>query len=284
MLWPLFSAALSGAIAQTLLPIRATGPAAGFVELAWTTDGGFHELQSTPTLTDPDWRVLLRSEQTGFRAPVSGRAAFFRVLSLPGWEERQVTDARRIEVLAAIAGRVGELATEETDAAAAALELFLRGFEELEGIRVAEDGSMQARFTDGRPLWIINNRLPATDEQLAASGMFAPSRKAGVSTRGRVDPRLTATGTRPPTGVPESRRAAMFQASLPGLAAPMLASLGPAFAARGYDVVGGEASLENLLALEAEGDDLGVFYIDTHGGFGMARRAEPVPPGTAGDG
>lgn len=77
MLWPLFSAALSGAIAQTLLPVRATGPAGGFVELAWTTDGRFHELQSTPTLTDPDggWSSGRNKRDSGRRCPAGPRSS-----------------------------------------------------------------------------------------------------------------------------------------------------------------------------------------------------------------
>ena len=49
----------------------------------------------------------------------------------------------------------------------------------------------------------------------------------------------------------------------------MLKYLNPAFEKHGYQVAGGEATVQSLLNLESFGRDVGVFYIDSHGGVSV---------------
>src|SRR5207344_826511 len=69
------------------------------------------------------------------------------------------------------------------------------------------------------------------------------------------------------TGIPASQRAVLFKATLPSIVAPNVRYLTPLLRRQGYEVVGGEASLDNFINVRNYGNDVGILYIDSHGGF-----------------
>lgn len=255
--------------------------------LEWTGNSEFYEIQAATKLSSPDWRTVLRTRTASGEVSISGSAAFYRVLPLPNWRGRIISESRRMAILNAIGQRISSLPQTNTLAGAQALADYLLEFPELEGMEVGSDRSVFAWFTDGRPLVIINNRRSATASELATEYALSSASSAGrpgpeikkLSARAGVAP-LAVAGQQP-SAIPRSRQAVLFEATVPGLAAPMLESLAPAFERRGYVVSGGEASLDALLAIEDLSGDIGVFYIDTHGAVGATPRTEPSPgPGS----
>lgn len=258
-----------------------TGPSE--VRLGWEGESGYFEVQRTLSLAEPDWEMVQRTPATSTTIRPGGGTEFFRVVTLPEWSKRIVPEVRRMEILDAVSKFIGPLPGEDGNADASAMVKFLERIPELEGIGVSPDTSVFARFTDGRPLMIINNRPPATEAEL--SGVIDLSVTNEPSTRastGNIRPMIHAQAVQRPYGIPESRRAVLFEATVPGLPAPMRQELIPGFESRGYVLSGGEASLPNLMAVEGLGDDIGVFYIDSHGGIGEESHAVASPEGGRG--
>lgn len=252
------------------------------IGLSWEGTDGFVEVQWTDQLGPGEWNSLLRTAVKSARFPAGGRQGFYRVVELPDWESRTVSDPRRLAILEEIGQFIASLAGNSSAADAEAMRLFLETIPELEAIELSAGDSVVGRFTDGRSLIILNDRPPASDDELAAEIELGPAPVPGVGLSMQPSaPQRLANVTS--TGIPTSRRAVLFQATVPGIAAPMLTSLIPAFQARGYEVVGGEATLQNLMGIENYSSDIGVFYIDTHGGLATLSHFKPAPdPGGRG--
>ncbi|MFO1500623.1 MAG: hypothetical protein U1G07_19945 [Verrucomicrobiota bacterium] len=194
-----------------------------------------------------------------------------------------VEDPRRLEILDAINRQIGSLPGTDGHADGAALVAFLLNIPEITDAGMADDTSVWAKFRDGRPLLIINNRSDAEPlalnqqsgstaaASITASNEFAllsaaaaePSRKVRPLVLGRIG--LLAT----PTGLPGSLRAFLFEAHLPGLSHKTVDVLTPAFRDRKYAAFPDEASLDNFLSLTNYPGDIGVLYVDSHGGTGI---------------
>lgn len=257
----------------------------GTLTLEWSGESEFYEVQAATQLVNPDWRTVLRVSATSGTVFTSGSAAFFRVLTLPNWTSRIVDTDRRLTILKAITQKTASLSPTNAANDAEALVQFLSSFPELEGVQRTPDNSVAAYFTDGRPLVIVRNRRGATPSELAqkyplttsdrVTQMAHPVTETNSKLNLASHSSLALPSSQAPTAIPQSQRAVLFEASLPGLLAPMLESLIPAFQKRGYSISGGEPSLANLLAIQDFGNDIGVFYIDTHGVIGSATRTQP---------
>lgn len=244
------------------------------IAMSWAGSDGFVEVQWTDRLDPGEWNSVLRTDVQSALFPAPGRLGFYRVVELADWESRLVSDSRRLAILEEIGQFIATLPGDLSEADAEAMRLFLETIPELEAVGISEGDSVVGRFTDGRSLIIMNDRPPASDDELAVEIELGPAPVPGVglSMQSSAPQRLANVRS---TGIPASRRAVLFQATVPGIAAPMLPSMIPAFQARGYEVVGGEASLQNLMGIENYQSDIGVFYIDTHGGLATLSHFRP---------
>ncbi len=202
--------------------------------------------------------------------------------------DRVVAPADRSRVLRAIGEKIVTLVGADPAVSSQALAAFLAQFPELEAVGISPDSSVYAQFIDGRPLNIFNNRTGATAAELQRTIDLTPlpAPEPGMSKikSGLSYPEGTfrALAAQPVTGLPESRQAVLLKATVPGISAPMLNSLVPAFARRGYQVYGDEAGLEQLMNVRDFGRNIGVFYIDSHGGVGDIPRITPTEEGSRG--
>jgi hypothetical protein len=225
--------------------------------------------------------VVLTEHRT-VTLPLEGAGGFLRVAAIGRPEPVVVSDVRRHEVFTAVSDYVATLPGDDPAADGAAMAAYLRGVPEFEGVGAAPDGSVYARFRDGIPFAILNGRPPANpaefdggvdvaflsgDEVLGG----APAPVAGAL-RG-----LAARGEDGVSGTPVSRRAVLMHAEEVGINAPMLASLAPAFESQGFTVNAGDATLQAFLGLSTFGSDMGVFYVDAHGGTSSLRVQEEEP-------
>ncbi|MFO1499711.1 MAG: hypothetical protein U1G07_15180 [Verrucomicrobiota bacterium] len=248
------------------------------LSLSWTGSAPAYQVQVRDKLDAGSWQPLLTSSHTAALVGLESSAGFFRVVALASGLVGSISDERRLAVLDAIRESIATLPGDDPAVESRQLAEFVAGFEEIQVAGVDRDTSVWARFVDGRPLLIVNNRRPARDDELERSPAATVSQaglltESGPQTKADLVPErglasvLQSPGQPTPTGIPASARAVLFQATLPGIKAPMLASLVPAFQSRGYEVSGGEASLPNFLAVETVGNDIGVLYIDSHGGL-----------------
>lgn len=269
--------AVTIATAQTPPRVVNSAASGGALRLHWTGTAPSYAVQGTPSLTAPDWQPLLLTARTNATIPLPGGTGFFRVQALNNSGDLEISDDRRLEILDAIGRKIESLPGTNDVVESRELASFVSSHAEFIGVGVVKDTSVWARFRDGRLLFIINNRPPATDEELEqVERLISTASTAGASSSGeaalasaavslsRPAPHAITRAVRP-TGLPESRNAVLFQATGVGLSAPAFARLAPAFRARGYQVQGGEAGLFELMAVKELGDDIGVFYIDTHG-------------------
>ncbi len=273
-------ASLSEAYAQSSPRIVSASASHGTFSLAWTGTAPSYQVQSSVSISTPNWQPLLVTARTNALVPLPGATVFFRIVALTTSDGTSVDDTKRFQILDALALKIGSLPGTNAPAYSQALAGFLAGFPEIIGAGVTKDTSTWARFRDGRLVVIVNNRPPATDEELdqlsrltrapaSQPAMLAALAKAALAAsdsdnRPAKHGITEITFTRP-VGIPESRNAVMFQATGIGLNAPALDSLVPGLRAHGYQFQGGEAGLFELMSVKVLGDDIGVFYLDTHG-------------------
>ncbi len=284
LLWTIFMLCPSlghSAIAPRIVSTVSDG---AMLRLIWTGDSPAYRVERTFDLTPVLWVPALSTTLTNANFPLSGTAVFYRVVAIPSVDASEVSDARRSQILDAISEKIALLSGDEIDADNRELLRFMAQFPEFDGMGIAIDGvSIAARFRDGRLYTIINNRedpgpqayQPGGNE---LAGIRLPLLEAmAVPTdaiKDRRQPSRALAVTSPVTaapGIPVSRRVVLFKATLPGIKSPVLDYLVPAFANRGYDVRSGEATLPALLNVQNYGNDIGVFYIDSHGGHMPAR-------------
>ncbi len=275
----LFAAMLGNATAQTAPRITQANVTEGTLVLSWTGGSGFYELQATTRLDPANWRPFLRTALNGARITPGQPYGFFRLLARPGPVSTTITDQRRLELLDTISRKIETFAGDDNQADSEQLADFLSGFPEFSGVGVSPDTSVWARFTDGRPLLLFNNRSAGTNDSLhvghsllplnGSSPAPAPLRTvAGQEAYASPAPgSLRAQNIALPTGIPASQRALLFKATLPSITAPNTEYLTPLLLRQGYQVAGGEASLENFMNVQSYSEDVGILYIDSHGGF-----------------
>ncbi len=217
----------------------------GSLTLTWKGDSAWYEVQSASDLTKSDWRRVFRTSESSAGLLLNRRSRFLRVVGLATTPERVVQDQKRRQIMDEIGSKIASLSGKNGLADSQALSDFMSNYDELEGIGISEDTSVYARFRDGRPLIIINNRGPLNLDELKGSIDLetltpAPSTQPGVpplmgfgSSSARSIP-LQAVNPPIPSGIPDSRRAVLFQATFEDIVSPMLKYLNPAFEKRGY--------------------------------------------------
>ncbi len=275
-----FCASPQQAAAQTPPRITSTQVTEGSLILAWAGDSQWYEVQGAQDVGASEWLPVFRTSETSVGLLMGGKSRFFRVVALTSAPVLVVEDQRRMQILDEISKKIALLPGADAKADSQVLFELVSRFPELGGVGVSEDTSVYGRFRDGRPLIIINNRGPLIAEELeeptdpgvlSSSGVSHPA-SPPVNGFGSAVSRpisLQGANARAPTGIPDSRRAVLFQATFEDIVTPMLKYLNPAFQNRGYQATGGEATLQSLLNLESFGTDIGVFYIDSHGGVGL---------------
>lgn len=255
------------------------------LRLKWSGDSPAYRVERSYELSSaPLWMPALSTDLTNVAIHVTGRAAFFRVVAIPEVNREPVLTARRMEILDSITRKIATLDGQDLAADNREILKFMVQIPEFEAIGIGSDSSIYARFQDGRSLSIINNRrappLPGLQTAAESRPPSLPPQsksKSTVSDQAWAHSPSSAGQIAAPLGIPSSRRAALFKATLPDLEAPILDSLVPAFTRRGYLVDGGEASLEAFMSLKNVGNDLGVLYIDSHGGVNTVVDREKDP-------
>ncbi|MCI0540826.1 MAG: hypothetical protein L0Z50_36970 [Verrucomicrobiales bacterium] len=284
--------------AQTELRIVSANISAGTLALQWTATSSSYEVQSTANLKTPNWRPVLVTARTNAILNLPGTSGFFRVLTRTA-NAPSIDDATRFRIFDAITQKITALSEQEAEADVQEFVDFLRGFGEFIDAGVTKNESAWARFSDGRLVIIVNNRPLASDEELArvpsleepttpnSAGVFDEGNIPPLGSKSRIEKAQSRVGrvglatelqsrrVAPsglglivpgrPVGIPESRNAVLFKASGLGLEAPALDRLTPGLRAHGYQIQGGEAGVFELMAVQVLDDDIGVFYIDTHG-------------------
>ncbi|MCI0435744.1 MAG: hypothetical protein L0271_19195 [Gemmatimonadetes bacterium] len=189
-----------------------------------------------------------------------------------------LTDAQRFATLEAVNARIDVLAGTDANSRRAELLSWLESRREFEDAGTNEDGSLWARFTDGRLLLIIANRdefpEPAAAPATGAVGAAA-SRTPTVLTARALAPQL-ALAT-PPAELPASTQARVLGGGEPPNG-PFMTVFLPALAsmltAGGYQIAETGAGTIDAL-LRVTGDD-GVFYFGGHGGWGTNSAGDNV--------
>lgn len=272
--------------AQAPPRITKTSRSAHSLHLGWAGATGTYEVQASPTLTDPKWRPIYITERMKAEIGAEGQTQFYRLVTPPTvTPDAAVDEARRLDLLTGMNQRIATLPGEDDAADARALLSFLAGLSEFNDFGLTADSSVWARFRDGRLLIVLNNRLsgeipapaglaasaPTLDHVRPVPSSPLPSGGKHPGTTEETRPELMDVQSVRPTSLPESRNALLFKATLPSIDAPILNQLVPAFGNHQYDVMGGEATLPQLKNVRNVGADVGVLYIDSHGGLAVSR-------------
>ena len=263
--------------AQGITRIASVQRSGSNLALAWSGTAPFYEIQSSSSLDSPKWRRVVLTAHTNSTVPMGIQSAFLRVVSLSVAPVQAVVDIpTRLRILNDINQRIRQQTGDDPAADGKEIAAYLATIPEIEDVGVDTHQSVHGRFTDGRFLCVINNREPSPLDELnspvrlkavAESGTTLsnwPSAASGSGTRRRGMAALQA-GAPNPTGMPVSRRAVLFKATLPDIDAPTLEVLARPLTKHNYDVIRAEASLPNFMAVQDLGTDIGLFYVDSHG-------------------
>ena len=234
----------------------------GEIELSWEAFADAYEIQVSESLAPGDWHPRVFTEHETARVRLSGGDRYLRV-ARSSTSRTAIPDARRLQILDQIGVRITQVSADIPRLQQCTeLAAFLSNYPELEAIGVHANASVYARFLDGRLLAIINNRRPATTEELNrridVNALPAPDEQPQAEFRGR-----TRRSNHFVVGMPESRRAILLKAQGMNLMADMIGLLRPAFEDGGYQVITGDATLDNYLAI-GDVERPGVVYIDSH--------------------
>ncbi len=226
-------------MAQETFRITRVEPLADRLELSWQGNPSldYFEVQRWDGQFPENREPILLSEHRSVSLEREGLQGFLRIAAIaPPGPVTPISDSRRHEILDAVAEQVVALPGDDAEADAVAVAAILRSYPEIEAVSLSAGGSVSARFRDGRRLLIVNVRPAGAPREASAAR-------------------------------PVSRRAMLFQVKGMGIESPMLQVLAPAFEQAGYQVHAQEASLANFLAFTDFGNDIGVFYVDAHGGI-----------------
>ena len=249
------------------------------LELSWEGEPAldYFEVQRWDGRTPEDWEPILLTAHRAVSLEQEGLRGLLRIAAIePPGPPRPISDVRRGEILDDVADKIAALPGNDAEADAVAAAAILRSYPEIESAGISSGAAVTSRYRDGRPLLIINDRPPADPSEFengVDAAFFNGGDVAGLAddVEGGRDARDVGgrfpRDVRGTTGLPVSRRAVLFQARGMGIASPMLGVLIPAFDNAGFQVQGGEASLANFLAVSGLGNDIGVLYVDTHGGI-----------------
>ena len=249
------------------------------IQIAWEGDSEVYEIQTTSSLDGVDWFPTLITSNQSAAIPFEGERMFFRVgtgNALP--VDGEVSDDRRFEILEDISDYIQTQSVGDPEIDNKALVSFLSQYSEIDVVGRSSESSVYANFIDGIPLHILNNRnYEAADEttdtiDLTASDTQVPDLSA-FEDSGLVEMQRAFFGEETSVlqadessqGLPDSDLAVLVQAQGIGIDKPMLQYLVPAFLENNYDVGEYGASVEDFIEL-GELPEIGVFYVDSHGG------------------
>ncbi len=195
-----------------------------------------------------------------------------------GGQGPPITDQQRFAALEAVSATIDALVGTDADSRRAELLAYVGSRPEFEASGANLDGSLWARFTDGRLLLVIANRDERTDTGTvfvtgAARASGRPA-SAPVALRGHA-PWLALAGG--PAELPASTQARVLgggEAPTSYFITTFLPRLTAMLQAGGYQIAeSGEGTIDALL--RASGND-GVFYFGGHGGWGTNGGGENV--------
>jgi hypothetical protein len=180
----------------------------------------------------------------------------------------EIPDEERYAALEAVTTKIDGLVGTDADSRRAELLDFLESREEFEASGVNDDGSLWARFTDGRLLLFIANRDELPEFGIQPAIASTPSRAAARRGPPAGIPAASAARMAAPAELPASTQArvlgggegpthSFFTGFIPYLSAMLEAG--------GYQIAAsGAATIEALLNVSGDG----VFYLGSHGGWG----------------
>lgn len=265
-----------GPSAQGALRIAEAKLVSGNIALSWSGADGAFRLESAGSLAPADWQPLLLTAETNALLGLTDSPAFFRVVAVPSPVSTNVTDWRRLEILESVRATIATLSGDDARGDGQALVQFLSRIPEIAVARL--DGSdVSARFHDGRPLLIINNAAPITDRGrgVALNGRLAAPSSIVTGAADRAPMGLGGPPAR--TGIPASPWAFFFKNNFADIATTMADELATLFRHRGYQVRAGLATLQALMDVQNYKSDVGLIYIDSHGGVIHAPAPEKDP-------
>jgi hypothetical protein len=168
----------------------------------------------------------------------------------------------RIAAIDAVSDKLENLSGADADARRSEMLAYLRASPEFEASDATEDGSLWARFTDGRLLLIIANRERATIDDI-------PPDDIDEGGEGESSGMIAAPAAGPPSHLPASLQARFLEGGEPPGSPSVSSDLKSMVRARHYFLApgAGRGSIDDLKNVQ----DDGIFYFGGHGGLGQIR-------------
>ncbi len=182
-----------------------------------------------------------------------------------GGSSGPLTDERRIATLREVINRIPALTGSDANARRQEMLAVLRGRPEFEEVGEDEDGSLWARFTDGRLFVIIANRDALTQAEVDSIVADLDLTSAPASPAGLAAASLPG----PPNGLPKSENARFYLGGEPPGYPTVIPWLQQIVKSRGYVITPG-AGIGTIDDLKNVSGD-GIFYWTSHGGPGRRR-------------
>lgn len=182
----------------------------------------------------------------------------------PSGPQGQIPDDERIRTLEEVGAEFEAVVADDTPEGRERLAEGLRSRAQFEDAGLAPDGSVWARFRDGRMVVLPPSAEPAGEANQGAPRLLRPASGFPAAHGAEGAPR--AAIRRPPGrpasgGLPQSDRAVVMT-TLGDSFGTGHASIAGWLEDKGYEVSSPLATVEDLKAV----DDAGVFYLNTHGG------------------
>lgn len=169
-----------------------------------------------------------------------------------------LTDERRIETIQSVIDHVPTLTGTSAEARRQEMLGYLRGRPEFEEAGADEDGSVWARFTDGRLFIIMADRDPLTQAEVdSIAGDLDLTGGAGSGHEATLPPG-------PPNELPKSGTARFYLGGEPQAYPTVIPWLKQIVMSRGYTIAAG-AGIGGVDDLKKVAGD-GIFYWTSHGG------------------
>src|SRR5579871_3331211 len=176
-----------------------------------------------------------------------------------------ISSATRMAAIQGSEAKLNALQTLDVPTRNAQMVAYLKSQSAFEAAGTTPDGSIWARFTDGR-YYVINDTLepaqPPSKAALAKSGLF--NRLSSRSVASSVS--RAASGRAAGPAMPKALQARLLN-TLDAALAPPTDALNQMLTKRGYQVLVQDATVDNLKHISGDG----VFHISTHGGTAVAR-------------
>lgn len=186
--------------------------------------------------------------------------------SFPSATAAPIPDEERLQVLDEIGAEFEAVVADDTAEGRARLAEQLQSRAEFEDAGLAPDGSVWARFLDGRMVVFPPSPEPPGEANRGSPGLLQPVPASGFPAAHGAESAPSAAirrslGRSASGGLPDSDRAVVMT-TLGDSFGTGHASIAGWLEDKGYEVSSPPATVEDLKAV----DDVGVFYLNTHGG------------------